>query len=175
MSEAGSDGGGNDCTERARPCRSPPAAYAFVQRHVDIAGLAVTVHLLSNFSISDSWAFSGSLTGGRGPGSFVINGSSTDDGKMVTVRLLDHTAAPTVGLFFAADGAEFTLADMRLASPIANGYTVLVGDGAVHVSGLHFLQNRSTSQAGAVEHHSVVAGRGPSVEVKIDQFASVDG
>jgi hypothetical protein len=72
----------------------------------------------------------------------VIAGTSSHN---VTVRLEDSTGPIpplTIGLFFAANGAGFTLANLILASPVANGYSVLVGDGAIHVSGLTFLENR---------------------------------
>ena len=107
-----------------------------------------------------------------GPSSFVIDGGSTSSGTTTgrtegaaaalpvrTVRLVESSAAGTVGLFFANDGAAFTLANMQLASPLANGYTVLVADGAVHVSGLTFLENRcSLDVCGG---RSVIAQTGP--------------
>ena len=172
VAAAGSDGPGNNCTSPTAPCATPTAAYQFVQRHIDIGGLSVTVHLLSNITVAAGWSFEGPLVGGAGPGSFVIDGGSTSSGTTTgrtegaaaalpvrTVRLVESSAAGTVGLFFANDGAAFTLANMQLASPLANGYTVLVADGAVHVSGLTFLENRcSLDVCGG---RSVIAQTGP--------------
>jgi hypothetical protein len=143
IAATGSDAG-NNCTARDLPCISAPACYRFVQQHVDLAGLTVTVHVLSNFTLVSGWTFSGPLVGAAGPDSFVVGGRS-DELPLPTIRLMgspDPDPPPTVGLFFAANGATFTLSNIRLASPLANGYTVLVGDGAVHVANLTFVENR---------------------------------
>lgn len=131
VSVAGSDTG-NNCQNPASPCATPTHAYAWAQQNLDLGGqFVITVNFQSSYSGITGWTFVGPLVGALGPESFVFTGA----GPPTTT--ISATGAPAY-LFFAQNGAQFTVENFTLSSMGAASADLIISSGVIIAKDIWF-------------------------------------